>query len=137
MQAGRGAALKVAVVKRVAAIVAGIAVYSLLLFGATWVLDALFGRTESELLNYNVATQVLWLMWNIVGMAAAGYASAAIAPRAPVTHAVVMGTIQALFTLGAMFTSHGDITPQWLWIAVIVATVPGAWSGARLRSVRR
>jgi hypothetical protein len=126
----------VAIVKSVAAIVVGIAVYSLLLFAATWVLESLFGRTESELLNYSVATQVLWLLWNVVGMAAAGYCAAAIASRAPPTHAILMGTIQALFTLGAMFTSHGNITPQWLWIAVIVSTIPGAWIGARLRIVR-
>ena len=125
-----------AIIKSVAAIVAGIAVYSLLLFGATWVLEALFGRSESELLNYSVATQVLWLIWNVVGMAAAGYAAAAIAPRAPAAHAIAMGTIQALFTLGAMFTSHGNITPRWLWIAVIVTTIPGAWIGARLRTPR-
>lgn len=124
------------ILKSVAAIVAGIAVYSALLFGATWMGNVLLGRNESELLNYNVATQLLWLVWNIVSLVPSGYVAAMIAPRAPTTHALVMGTIQALFTLGAMFTTHVDITPQWLWVAVIAATIPAAWLGARLRPVR-
>jgi len=134
--ADHGAELRLVVFKSVAAIVAGIALYSLLLFGATWMGNALLGRSESQLINYSVATQILWLMWNIVSMVAAGYLAAVIAPRVPGTHAIVMGAIQSLFTLGAMFTSHKDITPQWLWIAVIVATIPGAWVGARLRTAR-
>jgi hypothetical protein len=105
-----------------------------LLFGATWAGNALLGRSESELINGSVATQVLWVIWNIVGMAAAGYITAAVARRAPVVHAIGMGAVQALFTLGAMFTAHKDLTPQWLWIAVIAATVPGAWIGARPRT---
>jgi hypothetical protein len=120
--------------KSVGAIVGGIAVFSVLLFGATAVGNALFGRSESEFINYNAATQVLWLTWNIVGMVSAGYVAAAIAPRVPATHAIVMGTIQSRFTLGAMFTSHRDITPEWLWIAGIVTTIPAAWFGARLRT---
>jgi hypothetical protein len=121
--------------KSVAAVVGGIAVYSLLLFGATAAGDALLGRNETELINGSVATQVLWLIWNIAGMVAAGYAAAIIAPRARVGHAIVMGAIQAMFTLGAMFTAHGDISPPWLWIAVIAITIPAAWCGARLRPV--
>jgi hypothetical protein len=119
-----------------AAIVGGIAVYSVLLFGATGAGDALLGRSESQLINATVTTQILWLIWNLVGMVAAGYVAAAMAPRAPVPHAIVMGTIQALFTLGAMFTTHLDITPRWLWVGVIAATIPGAWAGARLCTIR-
>jgi hypothetical protein len=125
-----------AIPRSVAAVVAGIVVYSALLFGATWAGDALLGRNESALINYNVVTQLLWLIWNMVSMVPAGYAAAGIAPRAPTAHAVVMGTIQALFTLGALFSSHRDITPLWLWVAVIAATIPAAWCGARLRPVR-
>src|SRR4051812_34687990 len=105
--------------KSVAAVVAGIAAYSLLLFRAKAAGDALIVRDESELINHGVTTQVLWLVSNIAGMVAAGYVAAIIAPRAPRAQAIVMWTIQALFTLGAMFTYRGDITPRWLWTAVI------------------
>jgi hypothetical protein len=131
-----GVALMMTILRSVAAVVAGIALYSALLFGATWAGDALLGRNESDLINDNVATQLLWLTWNIVSMVPAGYSAALIAPRAPTVHAVVMGTIQALFTLGALFTSHGNITPLWLWIAVIAATIPAAWCGAKLHPLR-
>jgi hypothetical protein len=124
--------MNVALLKSVAAIIAGIAFYSLLLFAATWLGNAAFGRNESALINHSVTTQMLWLIWNIVSMAAAGLLTGAIARRATAAHAIAMGTIQAVFTLGAMFTSHRDITPQWLWIALIITTIPAAWFGARL-----
>jgi len=120
----------------IAAVIGGIAVYSLLLFGATWAGHVVLGRNESELINQSVTTQLLWFVWNGISMAAAGYVAAVIAKGAPVTSAVVMGSIQALFTLVALFTAQRDITPLWLWIGVIVVTLPGAWLGARLGSLR-
>src|SRR5438045_237646 len=98
-----------AILRSIAAVVVGIVVYSALLIGATWAGDALLVRHESALINYNVVTQLLWLIWNIVSMVPAGYSAGAIAPRAATGHGVVMGAIQALFTLGALFTSHRDI----------------------------
>ena len=44
--------------------------------------------------------------------------------------------IQSFFTLVAM-VSVGDCgTPQWLWIAGIVATLPAAWADDRRRAAR-
>ena len=76
--------------RSVAAIVAGIALFSLLLLAAMSVGNALLG-SEPEWINRSVTTQVVWLIWNIVSMVSAGYVAAVVAPRAQATHAIVMG----------------------------------------------
>jgi hypothetical protein len=123
------------VLRSVAAVVGGIAAFSLSLLAAASIGNALLG-TEPEWINRSVTTQVVWLIWNVVSMVAAGYLAAIIAARAPLTHGLVMGGIQSLFTLGAMLTVTDNVTPLWLWLAGIVATTPAAWVGARLRSHR-
>jgi hypothetical protein len=124
-----------AILRSVAAIVAGIALFSLLLLAAMAVGNALLG-SEPEWINRSFTTQFVWLIWNIVSMVSAGYVAAVVAPRAPATHAIVMGSIQSVFTLVAMLTVSGNVTPQWLWIAGIIATIPAAWAGSRLRGAR-
>jgi hypothetical protein len=123
------------ILRSVAAIVAGIALFSLLLLAAMAVGNALLG-SEPEWINRSVTTQVVWLIWNIVSMVSAGYVAAVVARRAQATHAIVMGSIQSVFTLVAMLTVGDNVTPQWLWIAGIVATIPAAWAGSRLRGAR-
>lgn len=117
--------------RTVAAIVAGIALFSLLLFGASSLGDAVTGGGP-EWINRSVTTQIVWLTWNVISLVGAGYAVGMIAGRAPEGHALAMGTVQALFTLGAMLTVGDSATPAWLWIAGILATVPSAWAGAWL-----
>lgn len=116
----------------VLAIVAGIAVFTLMLVAASALGNALVGG-KPEWINRSITTQVVWLLWNIVSMVAAGYVAAVIARRSPAVHAVVMGAIQSVFTLVAMLTVTDNVTPQWLWIVGIVVTVPAAWLGGRLR----
>lgn len=121
--------------RSVLAVVAGIAVFSLLLFAASALGEAL--TTDGpEWMNRNIPTQLVWLAWNVVGLVVAGYVVAVVAPRAPVGHALVMGAVQALFTLGAMMTVSDTVTPQWLWIAGILVTMPSAWAGGQWRERR-
>lgn len=125
--------MSVAIARSVLAIVAGIAVFTLLLVAGNALGTALVGG-EPEWINRSVTTQVVWLIWNVVSMVGAGYITAAVAPRAPAMHAMFMGAMQSLFTVGAMLTVTDSVTPQWLWIAGIVAAVPAAWLGARPRA---
>jgi hypothetical protein len=122
-----------AVMRSVATIVGGLAAFTLLLLAAMAVGNVLLG-TESEWINRSVTTQVVWLTWNIVSMVAAGYCAAVIAMRSPSVHAVVMGSIQSLFTVVAMFTVTDTVTPPWLWLAGAAVSPPAAWIGARLRT---
>jgi hypothetical protein len=120
------------VARSVGAVVGGIAVFTLLLLAAMSAGNAVLA-SESEWINRNVATQVVWLLWNVASMVAAGYLAAAIAPRAPAMHALAVGGLQSLFTLVALFTVTDTVTPLWLWLAGAAATPPAAWLGARVR----
>lgn len=120
-------------VKSTPAIVGGIAVFSLGLLAAKSIGSAALGG-DPQWFNRSVATQLLWLMCNVTSMIGAGYFAAAIAPRAPRAHAVLMGALQSLFTLVAMLTTGDRTTSEWLWLSGIATTVPAAWAGARLRS---
>lgn len=119
--------------KSIAAVVAGIATFTLLLLVAMSIGGRMLG-TEPEWINRSVTTQGVWLAWNVVSMAVAGYLVACIAPKAPRAHAVVMGAIQMLFTLGALIGNGVGDTPLWLWLGGMVTSVPAAWFGARLRT---
>ncbi len=49
-----------------------------------------------------------------------------------VAHATVMGAIQAVVTLWAMFSVRSD-EPLWFWLTGIALMVPAAWLGGRWR----
>jgi hypothetical protein len=121
-----------AVAKSVLAVVAGIVTFSIALLVMMAAGNALLGA-EPEWINRSTATRAAWLAWNAVAMIGGGYVAAWIAPRAKVSHAVMMGLVQALVTLGAFLTATRDSTPAWLWMGGIAAVVPAAWLGARLR----
>jgi hypothetical protein len=116
------------------AVVAGIAVFTLALLAldaaGTTLLDA------ESWINRSTATQVAWLCGNAVCMIAGGCVAAWLAPRARVAHAVLVGAIQAGFTLAAFLTVNDGTTPTWLWIAGMVVTVPAAWAGGQLGATR-
>ena len=115
------------------AVIGGIVVFALALVAANAGGKALLG-TESEWINRNTSTQVVWLCVNAVCMIAGGYVAAWLAPRARIAHAIIVATIQAGLTLAAFLTLNDQTTPTWLWLAGIVVTVPAAWLGGRLKT---
>jgi hypothetical protein len=121
------------IARSVAAVIAGIATFTLVLLGAMSLGGRLLG-TEPEWINRTVTTQIAWLLVNVGSMALAGYVVACIARTRHVAHAVVMGAIQTLFTIGALIGNGAGDTPLWLWIGGMVMSVPAAWAGATLRS---
>jgi hypothetical protein len=118
------------------AVIAGLAGFALGLFAANAAGTAILGA-EPEWINRGTNTRVVWLFLNVACMIAGGYVTAWIAPRPHVAHAVIVGIIQTGFTLAAFLTLNDQTTPTWLWLAGIVATVPAAWLGGRLRDGRR
>lgn len=127
--------MNMVLLRGILAVVGGIAVFTLALLALNSAGSAIVG-SETEWINQDTTTRVVWLLGNVVCMVAGGYAAAWIAPRARVAHAVIVGTIQTGFTLAAFLTLRGD-TPTWLWVAGMVLTVPAAWTGGRLRDGRR
>jgi hypothetical protein len=121
------------IARSVAAVIAGIATFTLFLLAAMSLGGRLLG-TEPEWINRTVTTQIAWLLVNVGSMALAGYVVACIARTRHVAHAVVMGAIQTLFTIGALIGNGAGDTPLWLWIGGMVISVPAAWAGATIRT---
>ena len=115
------------------AVLAGIGVFALALAAVNAGGKALLG-TGAEWINRSTSTQILWLCANAVCMIAGGYVAAWLAPRARVAHAILVSAIQAGLTLAAFLTLNNQTTPTWLWMAGILATVPAAWLGGRLKT---
>lgn len=118
------------------AVLAGIGVFTLGLFGIDSVGTAIVGA-EPEWINRSTTTQGMWAFGNAISMIAGGYVAAWLAPGARVAHAVIVGTIQTGLTLAAFLTLRNTATPTWLWVVGMVLTVPSAWLGSRLREVSR
>ncbi len=111
--------------KSVIAVVAGLAVFGAAIFA----MEAVTG----PVMDFTTLGQGLWLAWEAVGMLAAGYVTARLAPRAPAGHAIAVGAVQALMTAGAMVVMHdGGSLPLWFWIGGIALMAPAAWLGGTL-----
>jgi predicted aconitase with swiveling domain len=107
------------------AVLAGI----LVLTAATFAIEAVV----DPLMNRNVPGRIFTLAYTLLCVAAGGYVTAWLARRFEVRHAVIMGVIEAVFTIGAMMAMPGH-APIWSWISGIVLVVPAAWFGGMLRA---
>ena len=98
------------IARSILSVIAGIVTFSIALVVMMAAGNAVLGA-EPEWINRTTATQTAWLAWNVVAMIGGGYVAAWIVPRAKISHAVVTGLIQALFTLGAFLWVTSDATP--------------------------
>ena len=124
--------------RSIAAVLVGFVTLSLALYAMQGVGTAILVRMHPDLpatasiVNYSTGTRVLWVIWETASMVAAGYVTARLASSSHVAHATIMGAIQAIVTLWAMFTVRHD-EPLWFWLAGIATMVPAAWFGGWLR----
>jgi hypothetical protein len=128
-------------VRSVAAVLAGFVTLSVALYAMQGAGTAFLRQMNPDLpatasiVNYSTGTRVFWLVWETMSMFAAGYVTARLAASSHITHALVMGSIQAAVTLWAMLSVPSD-EPLWFWLTGIALMVPAAWSGGRLAGVR-
>lgn len=70
-------------------------------------------------------------LYNVLG----GYVTAMIAPRNPVKHAVILGSIGLFFGIaGAIATLPLNLGPAWYPIGIAVTALPFCWLGGFLYS---
>jgi hypothetical protein len=128
-------------VRSIASVLVGFVTFSLALYAMQGAGNAVLLRMHPDLpatasiVNYSTGTRVFWLVWETLAMVAAGYVTARLASSSYVVHATMMGAIQAVVTLWAMFTVPSN-EPPWFWLTGIAVMVPAAWLGGWLR-VRR
>jgi hypothetical protein len=86
-------------------------------------------------MNHNVPLKLFTLVYTMLCVAAGGYVTAWLARRSEVRHAVIMGVIEAVFTVAAMAELPGH-APLWSWVTGIVLIIPAAWFGGWIRADR-
>ena len=71
------------------------------------------------------------IVYGIVG----GYITARLAPNKPVNHALLLGVIGFVLSLGgaaATWNRGPEFGPKWYPLALIVIAIPTAWLGGKL-----
>jgi hypothetical protein len=126
-------------IRSVLAVLAGLVGFSIALLAmdsaATPLMNAIYPDRPAvaSVIELSNVTRVLWLLWETASLTVAGYITAWLAPRFEVRHAVVLGALQALMTVWAMFAIRDQSLPMWFWLAGILLMVPAAWLGGRIR----
>ena len=127
--------------RSIAAVLAGFVTLSVALNSVRSIGTAVLMRMHPDLpatttiVNYSMGSRIFWLVWGTLAMAAGGFVTARVASTSHVTHAVVMGAIQAAVTLSVMLSAPTG-EPTWFWLTGIVLMIPAAWLGGVLRGGR-
>src|SRR5678816_1744198 len=110
------------------AVATGIIVLSVLSFALEWVVLSLAG-VDPSLTPQDMSTplRALVSVFTLLSVVAGGYATAWLAKRKPVAHAVAMGVILLAMTAVVLTRMH-DEGPGWLALASTCLLVPAAWS---------
>jgi hypothetical protein len=115
------------------ALIAGFFAVVLLSLGTDQVLHMLDVYPPWGLPMYDTWLCLLALSYRIVYTVLGSYITARLAPRAPMRHAMILGTIGfAVGTAGAIATIPMNLGPAWYPIAIALTALPCAWLGGVL-----
>jgi hypothetical protein len=78
--------------------------------------------------------KVAAIAWGSVSALIAGWITARIAVRRPITHAAILAALIAIGAIGSMIADPG--AQKWSQIAAVVIMAPCAWFGGRLARAR-
>ena len=138
--------MKPSALRSVLSIVAGLVLLTAASFAIEAVVDPLLLRLfptalpGPDALSTNAWARALTFTYGFLCVAAGGYVAARLAGRSPMTHAAVVGIVQAALTIAAMLSpAVGGHASTRQWIAIAVLSVPAALLGgvACGRSARR
>ena len=117
--------------KSIGAGLAGIIVGAALSFGTDFVLESASVLPHG---NLYVSAWLIWLVllyrtvYNVLGF----YVVARLAPNHPMRHALVLGVIGTLVSIGgALATANMNLGPAWYAWTLAVLTMPAAWIGGK------
>lgn len=125
--------------RTIGALVAGLAVGLALTLGTDAILHATgvfppFGQAMSNEL-FALAT-----VYRVIYSVIASYVAARFAPDRPMWHALVLGVINLLVSLGGTVGTWNrgpEFGPHWYPISLVVLALPAAWLGGRIYASRQ
>jgi hypothetical protein len=130
-------------IRSLLSVLAGIVVLTLASFAIEAALDPLLlwafpkALPGPEALQGNPWVRVLMFAYGFVCVAAGGYVASRVAGRMPLTHAAVMGIVQAGLTVMAMLSPAGSHASRSQWILTAILSVPAALVGGVLYKGRK
>jgi hypothetical protein len=128
-------------IRSILSILAGLAVIIVTSFGIEAAADPLLMRIfpgalpDEAALSRNLLVWAFTFSYTFFCVVAGGYATARLAVRSPVRHAVILGLLQSALTIPAML-QFADKAPLWGWIFSTVMVIPAAWCGGLLYTRR-
>jgi hypothetical protein len=130
-------------IRSVLSVLAGIAVLTVASFAIETALNPLLiwafpeALPDPEALSSNLWVRALTFAYGLVCVAAGGYVAARVARRRPVTHAAVMGIVQAGLTIVAMLSPVANHASPLQWIIIAVLSIPAALVGGLVYKGRK
>lgn len=130
-------------IRSVLAVLAGIAVLIATSFAIETAVNPLLmwafpkSLPSPEALAANPWARTLMFAYGSLCMAAGGYVAALVARRRPVTHAAVLGIVQAGLTILAMFSPEANHASPAQWILIAVLSIPSAIVGGVVYKSRK
>ena len=122
-------------VRSMLSVLAGIAVLTAASFAIEAALNPLLLRVfpdvlpGPEALSSNPWVRALTFAYGLMCVTAGGYVAARVAGRLPVTHAAVMGIIQAGLTIMATLSPVGNHASRLQWVITAILSIPAALLG--------
>jgi hypothetical protein len=127
--------------RSVLAVLAGLVVLTVAAFAIEAASNAVllseqFGAADPLAVRQHQVFRAYLLATTLLSVVAGGYTAALIAKTAKIGHAIALGVVEVVFTIGAMIAVD-DGTPLWIWAAGILLLLPAAWAGGWLESRRQ
>lgn len=131
-------------IRSILAVLAGLVALTIVSFGIEAVADPLLmhlfpkALPDAAAIAGSLSARLFMVAYTTFSIAVGGYVTAWIARRSPLTHAAVMGAIEAASTLYVMiampFPAEVRPMPHWLGILGIILIIPAACLGASVRA---
>jgi hypothetical protein len=121
------------VMRRVAAVLAGLIANVVLSIGTDFALSA--AGVFPSLSKPESFTTPMWLLataYRTVYGIGGSYLAALLAPDHPLGHAITLGVLGFFACVAGAVTMWG-VGPHWYPLALVVLAIPSAWIGGRLR----
>lgn len=126
------------IAKSTGAVLAGLIVISVLAAITDAVLQKIGILSVPQETKFTTAQALLALSYHVAYVALGSYLTARLAPDRPMGHALVLGVIGIIMSiLGLIATIGGDLAPTWYGWALITLSLPVAWIGGKLFTLRQ
>lgn len=123
--------MKKTTLQSIGAVSAGFAIWVILSMLMDFILVKMGVLTTEPFIENPVWLILLVILYRTIFNIMGSFVTAGRAPNNPMKHAMILGTIGLVMTLGGLITMW-EIPPRWYPVSLMALTMPAAWLGAKL-----